>query len=449
MKIKNLIENYNKNEYKKINHIALPLVLNNVLAMIIGLCDQAMVGRISLAAFGAVGLIASTINSITGVLGATSIGFNIIGARCKGEEKYDELKSNFGLNIFLSIFIGVVFFIGALKFGNIILETLYGFNGEELIDASEYLTIYSISIGLNMILFTYSSYFKIMNKTKYILYGNIIASVSNVFFDYVFIFGHFGFEKMGIRGHAIGSILGIFLNIGVYLVVTRKSKLLTLSSNRIIKSLKETLMLSAPIMGQEFLESTLLVITINSILSFIGILEVSVYNLLLAVVNILLMPMYAYSQASLTIISESLGAKNLGEGRKTPLRCLVLAVLFFIIIIIVFLILKNYIPRIITDDTELINSSILYIPIALLINTFFVPATIYKLSLQGIDDGKWVFLASILINFMGVIFILFFTKIIYLGLTGVYIGMAINYIILAIAFYSRYNNIIKEKIYIN
>jgi Na+-driven multidrug efflux pump len=91
----------------------------------------------------------------------------------------------------------------------------------------------------------------------------------------------------------------------------------------------------------------------------------------------------------------------------------------------------------------------LYIPIALLINTFFIPATIYKLSLQGIDDGKWVFVASILINFMGVIFILFFTKIIYLGLTGVYIGMAINYIILAIAFYSRYNNIIKEKIYIN
>ncbi|AGF56244.1 putative MATE family efflux protein [Clostridium saccharoperbutylacetonicum] len=449
MKIKNLIENYNKNEYKKINHIALPLVLNNVLAMIIGLCDQAMVGRISLAAFGAVGLIASTINSITGVLGSISIGFNIIGARCKGEKRYDELKSNFGLNIFLNIFIGAVFFLGALKFGKIILETLYGFDGEELIDASEYLTIYSISIGLNMILFTYSSYFKIMNKTKYILYGNIIASISNVFFDYVFIFGYFGFQKMGIRGHAIGSILGIFLNIGVYLVVTRKSKLHTLSSNKIIKSLKETLMLSAPIMGQEFLESTLLVITINSILSFIGILEVSVYNLLLAVVNILLMPMYAYSQASLTIISESLGAKNLSKGKKTPLRCLVLAVSFFIMLIIVLLILKNYIPRIITDDTELINSSILYIPIALLINTFFIPATIYKLSLQGIDDGKWVFLASILINFMGVIFILFFTKIIYLGLTGVYIGMAINYIILAIAFYSRYNNIIKEKIYIN
>ncbi|MFT8350901.1 MATE family efflux transporter [Clostridium saccharoperbutylacetonicum] len=449
MKIKNLIENYNKNEYKKINHIALPLVLNNVLTMIIGLCDQAMVGRISLAAFGTVGLIASTINSITGVLGATSIGFNIIGARCKGEEKYDELKSNFGLNIFLSIFIGVVFFIGALKFGNIILETLYGLNEEELIDASKYLTIYSISIGLNMILFTYSSYFKIMNKTKYILYGNIIASISNVIFDYVFIFGHFGFQKMGIRGHAIGSILGILLNIGVYLVVTRKFKLLTLSSNRIIKYLKETLMLSAPTMGQEFLESTLLVITINSILSFIGILEVSVYNLLLAVVNILLMPMYAYSQASLTIISESLGAKNLSKGRKTPLRCLVLAVLFFIMLIIVFLIFKNYIPGIITDDTGLINSCILYIPIALLINTFFIPATIYKLSLQGIDDGKWVFLVSLLINFMGVIFILFFTKIIYLGLTGVYIGMAINYIILAIAFYSRYNNIIREKIYIN
>jgi len=115
MIIKKLISIFNNKEYTKINHMALPLILNNVSSMIIELCDQAMVGRTSLAAFGSVGLIATTINSITGVLGMTSVGFNIIGARLKGGKDYNSLKNNFAANILISILAGLVFFLMILK----------------------------------------------------------------------------------------------------------------------------------------------------------------------------------------------------------------------------------------------------------------------------------------------------------------------------------------------
>lgn len=445
MIIKNLINKFNNLEYKKINNIAIPLMLNNVSSMIIGLCDEAMIGRVSLIGFAAVSIIVTTVNSITGVIGSISVGFNIIGSRCRGENNYGKLKNNFILNIFISILIGLIFFLGALRFGSFFIEKLYRLKGEILVQAVEYFNIFSLSLGLNMILFTFSSYFKIINKTKNILYGNIVASVSNVFFDYIFIFGKFGFPKLGIKGNAIGSILALVLNVLIYIVFIRKDGILKISNIKILENFKETIKISLPIMGQEILESTLIVIAINSILARLGVIEVSVYNLLLSIVGIASMPIYSYSQASLTIIAEDLGSNNTSGIKITPKKCLVFAAIFYLTLSIVFLVFREYVPYIITDNRELIKNSITYMPAVFIVNLFFIPLTIYKYSLQGIGDVNWVFFASIIINFIGLGFIILFTEGLKLGLYGVYIGMALNYMIISIAFYFRYKKCLIRK----
>lgn len=79
----------------EMNKMAMPMIFNSVIGMLIGLMDMAMIGRISLEAFGAVGLISTTINSITGVLGAISIAFNIAGARYKGQHNQSGLQEGF------------------------------------------------------------------------------------------------------------------------------------------------------------------------------------------------------------------------------------------------------------------------------------------------------------------------------------------------------------------
>ena len=81
-------------KYKRINSFAIPLFLNNITALIIGLCDAAIVGRVSTEAFASVTLIANTINSIVGVLGSVSLALNIIGAKLKGKNDEKQLKEN-------------------------------------------------------------------------------------------------------------------------------------------------------------------------------------------------------------------------------------------------------------------------------------------------------------------------------------------------------------------
>ncbi|MDR0880456.1 MAG: hypothetical protein LBN09_07085 [Clostridioides sp.] len=100
-----------KKTLKILNKIAIPLILSTVSGMIMGIVDQAFVGHISVDAYAGVGLVTSSIYSLVGILGATSIAFNIIGSRYKGENEIDKLNDVFTSTLALNFTIGISIFI--------------------------------------------------------------------------------------------------------------------------------------------------------------------------------------------------------------------------------------------------------------------------------------------------------------------------------------------------
>src|SRR5206468_6354401 len=49
-----------------------------------------------------------------------------------------------------------------------------------------------------------------INQSKYLIVGTIAETLANIFFDYAFIFGHFGFKSIGFNGAAYASIIAEF-----------------------------------------------------------------------------------------------------------------------------------------------------------------------------------------------------------------------------------------------
>ena len=45
------------------------------------------------------------------------------------------------------------------------------------------------------------------NQTKFLVWGTLSEAIANIFFDYAFIYGHFGFPTMGFNGAAYASII--------------------------------------------------------------------------------------------------------------------------------------------------------------------------------------------------------------------------------------------------
>lgn len=427
----------NKKEMiSKINTMAIPLLLNFISGLCINFFDQAMIGRISIFAYAAVGVVSTTIYSLTGILGMIAVAFNIIGA--KAIDKRESLHNKFKITLILNLIIGIVFFIGASIFKVPILKLFYGLDGQILYEAVRFLNIYSLSLGINLVLFVFSSYFKIINKTKWIFYGALIANLCNLIFDYILIFGKFGFPKMGVVGNAIGTVLALLINVCIYLYGVKNENILRIKIKNFFNMTKKLVKLSIPLMGQEFLEGTLFVIGLTAIVSRLGVIEVSVFNLIFLVISVVIVPMHAYSTVALTLVSQE---KMPNIKHIIPKLCMQMGVVLYFVISCVIVFFRSEFAMFVTDDIYVVPIATLLVPLAVSVQIFNYVHSIYKYVLQGVGQEKWVLKISTVINVISMSLIILLTHIIDLNLTGVYIGIGINYLILSVMFYLKFLNI--------
>lgn len=423
--------------------MALALVLNSLTGILMGLLDQIMVGRLSIFAYGAVGVVSTSIYSITGIIGMIAVSFHILGAQHKEIEGEEAFFHKFKITQAINIAIGIIFIIIIQIFKYPILEIFFGLKEEILFEGVKYLNIYSISIGINLVLFTFSSLFKILDMTKFILFGNLIANISNLAIDYLLIYGNFGFPKMGVVGAAIGTVAGLLLNVAFYVYILVKVKKFNLRLQWKSRYITQLIKKSIPLMGQELLDGTIFSIVTIAIAARIGVTEVAVYTLIFNLINVLLMPMYAYSSATLNFVSKSIHEAKSEVLLRIPRICLGMSILCYITLGGVLFFAKIPILNLMVTDQDIVTTAVIFILLAIITYLLDVPHSIYKFSLQGINDEVWVFNISLIINVGCMLIMIYLTLGTKMQLAGIYIGIAFNYFILSLLFYIRY----KKQIY--
>lgn len=301
----NCISKERKSCITELNKMALPLIAGSITSILMGIIDQAFIGHISLEAYAGVGLVYSCINSLVGVLGAFSIVFNICGSNLKGRNDLKGISEEFSLLLILCGGIGFGLFILFNIFCNPILHKGFGLTGKTLQEASEYLRIFSFSIPLNLVIFLYSSVFKIFKKTNHIFATTLFINILGVCLDYILIYGKLGLPAFGAKGAALGSILSLIVYLGIYSYTARHLVQIDLRIPQILKKIKDKIRFSIPFLAQEFMEDILFVVGLNMIVARIGTVELSAYNLILQIISIIQMPMFGYSTATVSLVSEA------------------------------------------------------------------------------------------------------------------------------------------------
>ncbi|MEA4827369.1 MATE family efflux transporter [Clostridium sp. JNZ J1-5] len=434
------------NELKELNNIAVPLIIQSVAGLIIGLTDQAMVGRISIFAYSAVGVIMSLLSLLAGVLGFTSVVFNINGAKALGKDDSVDFQDEFSSCLILNILIGLTFFIIIILFQKPLLILLYGFKGRILEEAVAYSIIMSVYIIIQLLLFSFSALFKIKKMTKWILIGSTSASIINLILDYGLIFGNFGLPKLEVKGAAIGTILSLIINLLFYICICRKYVQFNYKKIEIYKfKIKNNIKKSIPLMGQDILEGSIFIIATNAIISRIGVIEISAYLILTQLINIILIPMYMYGSATLTLISKNDGKNNEESLINIPKLSILLSIAIYLSLSILFLIFREYLPRLITNDKEVIliaSNLLIYIIMSNIFNPF---CTIYKYSLQSLNESNFVLFNTAKVNFISLFLMLFSVYILKIQLYGIFISLFLNYLIIFVIYLKKYNSCIAKK----
>lgn len=414
---------------QELNKIAIPLIIQNISSYLIGFVDEMFIGRISTDAYGAIGVAASLMFFITGVCGYTAVAFNITGSRKKGEGDVKGFKVALMASMLIDVIIGIVYAIVVIFGGKYIFSTAYGLSGEALQAAMTYTYINSPYMLFQMVIFTFSSYYKIEKKTSRIMWGSMGAAILNTVLDYILIFGKCGLKPLGVTGAATASIISVFVNMVFYICGGRDDIEFKLAKKDLYrKEIRSLIKVSLPLTGEELLEGSVFVVFINAIISKIGIIEIGAYLLVKKVLDMVMVSMFMYGSAALTLVSETIGQKAQDKAKKISNTGVLITQTIFVFLSVIVIIFRKQIPMLISNDEELITfAGKLVIPMVIM-NIFNPAQTIYKYVLQAYGDGSFVLYSTAIINLCVLGFIVL-SYVISPRIEFIFVGLFFNYMI--------------------
>jgi putative MATE family efflux protein len=239
---------------KQILRIALPIAASILVPSLNFITNNIFLGHLSEEALAVAG-ITGVYYLVFGVMGfGLSNGLQAVMSRRAGENKTEEI----GLLFFQAVRIAIAFAITGILITYFIAPIIlkYALHSEQDIQmATSFLRIRIWGLPFLYIYQMRNSLLISINKSKYLIIGTLAETIANIFFDYAFIFGHFGFPELGFNGAAYASIIAEFTGlITIFSVIHFKGidKSVKLFENKKLSrsSTKLILQQSAPIVVQ-------------------------------------------------------------------------------------------------------------------------------------------------------------------------------------------------------
>lgn len=186
--------------------IALPIMLQNLVASTLNMADTIMVGKLGEIEIAAVGIANQYFFFFSMILIGLCGGCSVFIAQYWGKKDFDNIKRILGLGLVSVLLISIVFMaVGFINPGKIISL----FNKEPIVKdlGGKYLFIVLFSYIFTAITFVYSYSLRSIGNTVTPLIVNIAALICNVVFNYILIFGKLGFPALGVEGAAIATLI--------------------------------------------------------------------------------------------------------------------------------------------------------------------------------------------------------------------------------------------------
>ena len=206
-----------KNYYKTLLTIALPLALTNLLQSCMSIVDTIMVSGIGMVT--AVGNAGNIIQLTDGIGWGIMSGIAVYAAQFFGANQKDNLARTFGLCLTLLMANCIFWVLMVFFFGESLLR--FYLNDAEIIKYSlEYLRIDILSLIPAYIAYACSTMYRSMHNTRLPFVISIIASIINVIVNYYCLY----IIKIGVRGAAIGTLLSQNIACLIYVILIFKDK---------------------------------------------------------------------------------------------------------------------------------------------------------------------------------------------------------------------------------
>ena len=380
--------------YKNIWKVAYPILISLVMEQLIGLTDTAFMGRVGEVELGA-SAIAIIYYIVLFMIGfGFSIGAQIIIGRRNGEGNFRDTGKVFWNGLYFLLGLSGVLISLSEVFSPWMMRRLVSSEAIYLA-ALSYVRWRLPGMVFAFITAMYRAFYVGTTQTKTLTLNSIVMVVSNIFFNWVLIFGHIGFPAMGITGAAIGSSLAEFVSMIFFIIYTRTScdrekYGLDKPARFELAELKSMMPTCVWTMIQYTISlSTWLIFFLY--IEHVGERALAVSNIARSSSGIIWVVLQAFSSTCSTLVSNIIGEGHQDKVMSLVKRILKLSYGVVCAMILLFCLFPQAVARIYTDIPEVVAASV---PTMFIMSTSYllhVGAQVFFLAISGTGSTKTAF----------------------------------------------------------
>ena len=189
---------------KALKKLILPLIIEQILIMAVGVADTVMVSYAGEVAISGVGLVDMFNNSIITALAAIDAGGAIIVSQYIGNKDRKNANKASSQLLTITIVIATVIMLGCLVFHRILLSTFFGAIEMNVMKAATtYFLISAISFPFLGVYNSAAALYRSMEKTRTTMYVSILMNIINVVGNYIGVF----ILHAGVAGVAVPTLI--------------------------------------------------------------------------------------------------------------------------------------------------------------------------------------------------------------------------------------------------
>ncbi len=437
--------------------LAYPVILGMLGHTLIGVVDNFMVGNLGSTELAAVSLG----NSFIFIGMSLGIGFSTaitpLIAQADAEKDDKKIRTTFHHGLLLCTVLGIAVFI-LIVLAKPIMELMN--QPKAVVDlASPYIDWVAFSLIPVIIFQGYKQFSDGLSQTKYSMYAIYLANVIHIFFNYVLIYGVWGFPKLGILGAALGTVISRIMMVVFMHYILRKNKAFNryfknFSFKEIRKSiLKKIINLGLPSSMQMLFEVTLFTSAIW-LSGSLGKNSQAANQIALTLASTTFMVAMGFSVAAMIRVSNAKGMKDYKQLITVARSIFLLAILFQIFFGLVFVVLHNFLPHLflnMSDSLQQLDNA----EIILIASKLLLVAAIFQISdgiqvvvlgaLRGLQDVKIpMYITFVAYWIVGFPISFYLGKQTDLGATGIWIGLLAGLTAAALFLYIRFARLTKK-----
>ena len=427
--------------------------------MTVAFADNVMVGQLGAAELAAVSLG----NSFFFIVMSLAIGFATaitpIVAEADSSKNIMGVKDALKHGLILCSIMGISLYLLLMLVKPVMFEMNQPLEVVKL--AIPYLDFIALSINPLIVFEALKRFSDGLSNTKYPMYATVLANIINIVLNYLLIFGHYGFPKLGITGAAIGTLVSrIFMAIFLWIIFINKEKFKQYIFNLNFKIIdvsifKKIINLGFPsalqmlfevgiftsaiwlsgVLGKNFQAANQIAFNLSAMTFMIGV---------------------GLNVAAMIRVGNQKGLADFVSLRRIAFSIFLLVILIEIVFAFMFFTLRDWLPTLYLDTDNIAklmeNQEVIMIASELLIivalfQIFDGLQVVILGALRGMQDVKIptiiTFIAYWLIGFPICYYLGLYTP---LKSTGIWIGLLVGLAFASIMLYIRFNYLTKKLI---